>query len=61
MSGEKEKEIKIMEKKRSIMYPAAPMQIQNHVTAFMGVNSGTEIASKKYPLQQDEGVLTLII
>lgn len=43
------------------MYPAAPMQIQNHITAFMGINSGTEIVSKKYAFLQAEGLLTLII
>jgi len=37
-------------KKRSIIYPAAPMQIQSHITAFVGVNSGTEIASNESTL-----------
>lgn len=38
------------------MYPAAPVQIQTHITAFIDVNSGTEIANKKYTLQQAEGL-----
>lgn len=43
------------------MYPAAPMQIQNHITAFKSINSGTEMASEKYALWQAEELLTLII
>lgn len=38
------------------MYPAAPVQIQTHITAFMDVNSGTEMANKNYTSQQAEGL-----
>lgn len=40
------------------MYPAAPVQIQTHITAFMEVTSGTEIANKKYTLQQAKGLFS---
>lgn len=40
------------------MYPAAPVQIQTHIIAFMEVSSGTEIANKKYTLQQAEGLFS---
>lgn len=43
------------------MRPAAPVQIQTHVTAFMELNSGTETANKKYMLQQAEGLFSYVI
>lgn len=40
------------------MYPAEPVQVQIHITAFMEVSSGTEIANKKCTLQQAEGLFS---